>query len=141
MNSECIGRNQDVKLFFQDIKRPGVLYTEVIEVDCRVIPALEDRCQIDKRNKNWKVVIGTTGEKMLITKELDEEAVKRDLGKLRNSGIESIAVVLAHSYTFHDHELKIGKIATELGEFIFFNRLYLSSTSYSYIDFNKNNIV
>ncbi|KAJ0171556.1 hypothetical protein K1T71_013106 [Dendrolimus kikuchii] len=110
-----IGNQARPNIFQLDIKRPGVLYTEVVEVDCRVIPALEGRCQIDKTNKNWKVVVGTTGEKMLITKELDEEVVRRDLGKLRDSGIESIAVVLAHSYTFHEHELKIGKIAAELG--------------------------
>lgn len=110
-----IGNQARPNIFQLDIKRPEVLYTEVVEVDCRVIPALEDRCQIDKTNKNWKAIVGTTGEKMLITKELEEDAVRRDLGRLRDKGIESIAVVLAHSYTFHDHELRIGKIAEELG--------------------------
>jgi 5-oxoprolinase (ATP-hydrolysing) len=104
--------------YLQDIKRPSVLYTEVVEVDCRVIPALEDRCQMDKP-KDWVKVTGTTGEKMLIIKELDEEAVRKDLVKLREKGIESIAVVLAHSYTYHEHELRIGKIASDVGKCIF----------------------
>lgn len=97
-----------------------MLYTEVIEVDCRVIPALEDRCQMDKSGKNWKQVVGTTGEKMLVVKDLEEDKVKKDLLALKQKGIESIAVVLAHSYTYHDHEIRIGKIADEIGEFNLF---------------------
>ncbi|XP_049879808.1 5-oxoprolinase [Pectinophora gossypiella] len=110
-----IGNQARPNIFQLDIKRPGVLYTEVVEVDCRVIPALETRCQLDKTKYNWKKVTGTTNEKMLIVKDVDEEAVKRDLMPLREKGIDSIAVVLAHSYTHHEHELRIGKIATELG--------------------------
>lgn len=53
---------------------------------------------------------------MLVMKEIDEEEVRGKLAKLRESGIDSIAVVLAHSYTFHEHELVIGRIAKELGE-------------------------
>ncbi|CAH0596910.1 unnamed protein product [Chrysodeixis includens] len=117
-----IGNQARPNIFQLDIKRPGVLYSEVIEVDCRVIPALEDRCQIEKTGKNWKQVVGTTGEKMLIVKELEEEAIRRDLVELKKRGIESVAVVLAHSYTFHDHELQIGKIASEIG----FNQVSLS---------------
>lgn len=52
---------------------------------------------------------------MLIVKELEEEEIRRDLVELKKKGIESVAVVLAHSYTFHDHELQIGKIANEIG--------------------------
>ncbi|XP_022818304.1 5-oxoprolinase [Spodoptera litura] len=110
-----IGNQARPHIFQLDIKRPGVLYTEVIEVDCRVIPALEDRCQMDKSGKNWKEVVGTTGEKMLVVKDLEEEKVKKDLQALKQKGIESIAVVLAHSYTYHDHEIRIGKIADEIG--------------------------
>ncbi|GBP79515.1 5-oxoprolinase [Eumeta japonica] len=110
-----IGNQARPNIFQLDIRRPGVLYSSVIEVDCRVVPALEDQCQIEKSSKNWKEVVGSTGEKMLITKELNEEEVEIKLIELKKSGIESIAVVLAHSYTYHDHELRIGKIAKELG--------------------------
>ncbi|CAH2057356.1 unnamed protein product, partial [Iphiclides podalirius] len=110
-----IGNQARPHIFELNIKRPEVLYQDVVEIDCRVIPALEDRCNIDKKKLNWKEVFGTTGQKMLVTKEVDEDAVRRDLKKLREKGIESIAVVLAHSYTYHDHEIRVGKIATELG--------------------------
>lgn len=109
-----IGNQARPNIFHLNIKRPGVLYQEVVEVDCRVIPALEGRCQMEK-DQNWKEVIGTTGEKMLVIKEVEEEAVRRDLKKLLEKGIESVAVVLAHSYTYHDHEVRIGKIAESLG--------------------------
>ncbi|XP_013191832.1 5-oxoprolinase [Amyelois transitella] len=116
-----IGNQARPHIFQLDIKRPSVLYTDVVEVDCRVIPALEDRCQM---KKSWPSVTGTTGEKMLIMKELDEEAVRKELLSLREKGIESIAVVLAHSYTYADHELRIGKIAVDLG----FQQVSLSHT-------------
>ncbi|XP_047540039.1 5-oxoprolinase [Vanessa atalanta] len=117
-----IGNQARPHIFHLNIKRPSVLYTEVVEVDCRVIPALEDRCQIDKSKLNWKEVYGTTGQKMLVMKDVDEEAVRKDLTALREKGIDSIAVVLAHSYTYREHELKIGKIAQQLG----FNQVSLS---------------
>lgn len=110
-----IGNQARPNIFQLDIKRPGVLYTSVVEVDCRVIPALEDRCQIDKAGKNWTQVVGSTGEKMLVIKDLDEKEIRRDLAELKKSGIDSIAVVLAHSYTYHEHEIRIGKIAKEIG--------------------------
>ncbi|CAG9570659.1 unnamed protein product [Danaus chrysippus] len=117
-----IGNQARPNIFDLNIRRPGVLYKEVVEIDCRVIPALEDRCQIDKSKLDWKEVIGTTGQKMLVMKDIDEEEVRRDLAALREKGIDSIAVVLAHSYTYRDHELKIGRIAEELG----FNQVSLS---------------
>ncbi|XP_063542483.1 5-oxoprolinase [Cydia strobilella] len=110
-----IGNQARPNIFQLDIKRPDVLYSDVIEVDCRVIPAMDDRCQLGDLKSQWRPVTGITGEKMLIMKELDEDAVRRDLMRLREKGIESVAVVLAHSYTYHEHEIRIGKIAEEIG--------------------------
>lgn len=45
----------------------------------------------------------------------DLETIKTNLQNLYNDGYKSIAVCLAHSYTFPDHELAIGKIAKEVG--------------------------
>ncbi|XP_045523846.1 5-oxoprolinase isoform X2 [Pieris brassicae] len=110
-----IGNQARPNIFQLNIKRPEVLYKEVVEVDCRVIPSLEERCQIDRSKQNWKEVHGATGQKMLVIKDIDEEAVKKDLAALREKGIDSIAVVLAHSYNYRDHEVRIGKIASNLG--------------------------
>lgn len=84
--------------FLQQIVTPEVLYEKVVEVKCRVIPASAGKCQLD--NKKWRRVKGSTGEDLFVTRELDEEKLKLDLEELRRSGIESLAVVLAHSYTF-----------------------------------------
>lgn len=69
---------------------------------------------------------GTTGQKMLVIKDIDEKAVRKDLESLREKGIDSIAVVLAHSYTYRDHEVKIGKIAEELGNVFFLFYFYIA---------------
>lgn len=63
------------------------------------------------------------GRQLIRDPSSDEEALKADLGKLREEGYTSIAVVLAHSYTFPDHELFIGKVAKSLG----FTHISLSS--------------
>lgn len=63
-----------------------------------MIPASVGKCQLD--NKKWRRVRGCTGEDLFITRELDEEKLRLDLEELKRSGIESLAVVLAHSYTF-----------------------------------------
>lgn len=62
-----------------------------------MIPALPGKCHLD--SKKWRRVKGSTSEDLFITQELDEEKLKLDLKELRRSGIESLAVVLAHSYT------------------------------------------
>ena len=48
---------------------------------------------------------------------------REGLQKLFDSGVQSLAVVLLHSYTFPEHELAIGKIAQEIG----FSQVSLSS--------------
>jgi 5-oxoprolinase (ATP-hydrolysing) len=41
--------------------------------------------------------------------------VRRDLERLYEAGYRSLAIVLVHSYTFPDHETRIGKLAREIG--------------------------
>jgi len=82
---------------FQEISTPQVLYEEVVEVDCRVVPALPGRCLL-KEGSQWRHVTGTTGEELLVCQELNEDALQKDLTILKEKGIKSIAVVLAHSY-------------------------------------------
>jgi hypothetical protein len=54
---------------------------------------------------------------------LDEAAIRADMQRLYDDGYRSVAVVLAHSYTFPDHELLVGKVASSLG----FEHISLSS--------------
>lgn len=81
----------------QEIVTPEMLYYKVVEVKCRVVPALLGRCELD--TKGWRSIKGTTGEDLFVTEELDEESLRENLVDLRKYGIESLAVVLAHSYT------------------------------------------
>lgn len=92
-----IGNQARPNIFDLEVITPSVLYTKVVEVKCRVIPALSGSCSLD--NSKWRKVKGSTGEELFVIQELDEEKLKRDLNSLRNDGIDSVAVVLAHSYT------------------------------------------
>lgn len=87
---------------FQEILTPDVLYEEVVEVDCRVVPALPGQCLLmgigHGEWSNWHHVTGTTGEELLVCQELNEDTLRKDLIVLKEKGINSIAVVLAHSY-------------------------------------------
>lgn len=91
------------------------MYSEIVEVDCRVIPVLPGKCELKEQANKWRIVDGDTGEKMYVTRELDKDSLRKDLKLIKSKGINSIAVALAHSYTYRDHELEVGEIAKELG--------------------------
>lgn len=99
----------------QNIQRPEVLYSEVVEVDCRAIPALPGKCELGERAKGWRLVEGETGEKLYVTREVDAEEVEGRLKKIKDEGVDSVAVALAHSYMFAAHEVQIGAIAKKIG--------------------------
>lgn len=101
--------------FLKNIRRPENLYSEVVEINCRVIPVLEGKCELGDQTKDWRIVEGNTGEKFYVTKELIEDEVKKSLMKVKQGGIDSISVALAHSYTYFEQELEVGRIAKELG--------------------------
>lgn len=84
-------------------------------MDCRIIPVLEGKCELGIQTKKWRIVEGNTGEKIYITKEVNEKEIRKSLLEIKQKGIQSISVALAHSYTYFEHELVIGKIAEEIG--------------------------
>lgn len=117
-----IGNQARPRIFDLNIKKPGSLYGDVVEVDERVtlvgfatdpyhaqhkIQFGEDGqvvkgysgngAQAGLVEKGAKIVKGLSGEAVHIIKELDEAEVKRDLVKLFEAGYRSLAVVLAHS--------------------------------------------
>ncbi|GAB6023455.1 hypothetical protein CHUAL_008235 [Chamberlinius hualienensis] len=114
-----IGNQSRPKLFDLSVQCPDVLYEDVIEVDERVV-LVQEKCQL---NIFAPVVTGVTGEKVQILKAIDEEKLKNDLKRILEKGIQSIAVVLMHSYTYNQNELKVGTIAEQLG----FRHVTLSS--------------
>ncbi|KAJ8672521.1 hypothetical protein QAD02_003780 [Eretmocerus hayati] len=108
-----IGNQARPNIFDLEIVTPEVLYSDVIEVKARVVPALPGKCDLTKRS--WRKVRGSTGEELFVTQELDEEDLMKNLKYLKQKGIESLAVVMMHSYTFIDHEIRIGELAKGVG--------------------------
>ncbi|KAH8996209.1 5-oxoprolinase [Lactarius akahatsu] len=144
-----IGNQSRPRIFDLNIRRPPPLYSTVLEIDERVTlvgytsdPRAEEHKVLFDENGAvkrgyrgvgrdgegdaegpGKVVRGISGEAVRILKQPDEASVKKDLQKLYDDGYRSVAVVLAHSYTFPEHELLIGKVASDLG----FEHISLSS--------------
>jgi len=59
--------------------------------------------------------VGSTGEPVLLERELDVDQARQQLQHVYDTGIRSVAIVCLHSYTFADHELALGDIARDIG--------------------------
>lgn len=106
-----IGNQARPKIFDLNIRKPSNLYEEVVEVNCRMIPARDD-CEMEIAHRT---VDGISNTKYLIIKELDGAAVRAQLAEVFHRGIKSVAVALAHSYACPEHELQVGAIARTIG--------------------------
>lgn len=119
-----IGNQSRPKIFDLAIRKPDVLYQEVVEIDERV--TLEDYAEDPERNitktelrdkspKDSPIVRGLSSEAVRILRRPDESMIRQQLEELYNKGIKSIAVCLMHGYTFPDHEALVGRIAKHIG--------------------------
>ncbi|KAJ5150981.1 uncharacterized protein N7482_010233 [Penicillium canariense] len=119
-----IGNQSRPRIFDLAIKRPEVLYEEVVELDERV--TLEDYAEDPQRNVTAtnrrdqalpgdELVRGLSSEAIRILKRPSEEKVRAQLQRVYDKGIRSIAVCLMHGYTFPDHEALVGRLAAEIG--------------------------
>ncbi|CAM9615814.1 unnamed protein product, partial [Sphacelaria rigidula] len=99
-------------IFDLEIRRPELLYKTVVEV-----------CERRKMLSSEGVVVGLTGEGVRVVQEPDMVAVRSSLQGVLDQGITSLAIVLLHSYTFPEHEQRVGKLAKEMG----FKHVSLSS--------------
>lgn len=104
-----IGLQSRPKLFDLNIIKADTLYQHVIEVEERVTiegyqqsPSLEqDNAKIEEALKeDPNLVRGLGGQVVRVLKRLNESRVSTDLQRLYDQGCRSIAVCLAHSYTF-----------------------------------------
>ncbi|MEO5653078.1 MAG: hydantoinase/oxoprolinase family protein [Marmoricola sp.] len=82
---------------------PGGLAGWIIWPKPEPLAALEDTVQVIER-------MGSNGEVVI---DLDEDDVRAKLGRLREQGIEALAVCLINSYANPQHEQRIGEIALE----------------------------
>src|SRR5579862_5903774 len=86
-----IGYQARPKIFAKHIVKPDMLYERVVEVD--------ERVRAD----------GT------VERALDLGAVRAELLRAKQDGIDAVAVVLMHAYRYSDHEQRIAALARELG--------------------------
>lgn len=119
-----IGNQSRPKIFDLAIRKPDVLYQEVVELDERV--TLEDYAEDPERHvtqteprektpQDASIVRGLSSEAVRILKRPDEAAIRQQLKEVYGRGVKSIAVCLMHGYTFPDHEALVGRIAKEIG--------------------------
>ncbi|KAI0134206.1 hydantoinase B/oxoprolinase [Xylariales sp. AK1849] len=122
----AIGNQSRPKIFDLAIRKPDVLYEEVVEVDERV--TLEDYAEDPERNVTKvdvkasekgagekELIMGTSGETVRVFRRPAEDGIRESLQGVYDRGIRCIAVCLMHGYTFPDHEALVGKIAKEIG--------------------------
>uniref|UniRef100_A0AAV1UZB3 5-oxoprolinase n=1 Tax=Peronospora matthiolae TaxID=2874970 RepID=A0AAV1UZB3_9STRA len=112
-----IGNQSRPRIFDLEIRMPDTLYDSVIEVEERLqlVNNEKDRLPTDEK--------GISGDFIRVIQELDVEDLTAKLQVARDDGIESVAIVLLHSYTFPRHEEKVRDVALKLG----FSQVSLSS--------------
>ncbi|KAK8183637.1 Hydantoinase B/oxoprolinase-domain-containing protein [Phyllosticta capitalensis] len=118
-----IGNQSRPNIFDLAIRKPDVLYKNVVEIDERV--TLEDYAEDPERNEtksqpyeansNVEIVRGLSGEAVRILQRPNDEVIRKQLQEVYDSGLRSIAVCLMHGYTFPHHEALVGRIAKEIG--------------------------
>jgi 5-oxoprolinase (ATP-hydrolysing) len=86
-----IGTQARPDIFARHIRLPSMLYSDLIEVDER---------------------IGADGT---IVAEMDSEAARDALVRLREQGVDSIAILLMHGWLHRAHEQELAAIARSLG--------------------------
>lgn len=122
-----IGSQQRPDIFDLKIHKPDVLYDQVVEIDERVtIEGFDedpDNKAANLEETPGQLTRGVSGTMIRILEPLNEETTRASLQRLRQEGIDTIAVCLAHSYLYPAHELKIADMARELD----FSHISLSS--------------
>ncbi|KAJ1643421.1 hypothetical protein J3B02_001321 [Coemansia erecta] len=106
-----IGNQARPRIFDLAIKRPGVVYEEVIELDERVV--------LDPQGDK----VGVSGERLRVAQLPDWAMLQKQLDAAFARGIRSAAVCLMHAYTFAPHERQAAEIACKAG----FTHVTLSS--------------
>jgi len=115
-----IGNQDRPNLFDLQIKKPDLLYEEVIEVDERLRLLRPDE---KTEHKKQNILRGVTGENFAVLAKPDLELLRPKFESLLSRGITSIAVVFLHAYACPEHERAVGALAEELG----FSQVSLSS--------------
>lgn len=114
---QVIGNQSRPKIFDLEIRRPEQLYEMVAEIDERVLLIKDINKEDNPQRGGSKILTGISNESLIVERSIDRDQVKQVLADIRAKGIESIAVVFMHSYTFPHHEQLVRDIALEMGGF------------------------
>ena len=112
-----IGNQDRPHIFDLKIKKPDLLYEDVVEVAERL------RLVRPREEVAEEVLVGVTGERFAVLSRPDLAVLKPQLEELLQRGIDSLAVVFLHAYACPQHEQAVGELAEELG----FSQISLSS--------------
>ncbi|MDG2196864.1 MAG: hydantoinase B/oxoprolinase family protein [SAR324 cluster bacterium] len=102
-----IGNQNRPRIFDLEIRKPELLYQQVLEVD--------ERVRLRRADDLHPGIVGTTGEEFLILEKPNLEKVCNSLEEAKQAGIKAVAVVFLHAYAFPQHEQDVGALARELG--------------------------
>ncbi|MCF8720253.1 hydantoinase B/oxoprolinase family protein [Nitrospina gracilis] len=106
----AIGKQNRPNLFELAIPTPQPLYSAVLEIDERL--RLLKPEEIDRTPH---AVLCPSGDAVEVLMAPDWDQVRSDLRRLKDEGIESLAVVLLHAYAYDAHEKQIEQLAREIG--------------------------
>ncbi|KAK8116552.1 uncharacterized protein PG998_004833 [Apiospora kogelbergensis] len=124
-----IGYQSRPRLFDLGIVKPELLYDEVVEISERLTMEEYDE-DAGKGSRPplievpGELVKGSTGDMLRVIRPLNEEEVRSKLQAIKDKGIDTLAICLAHSYVYPKHELRVAELAKELG----FNHVSTSSS-------------
>ena len=111
-----IGTQARPNIFDLEIKKPENVYEEIYEVDERVILKRSNSAVKDvDLFKDAVEVESNTNEKLLVLKKPDLGEVETALKQIHEKGIDSVAIVLMHSYMYPAHEQGIKEVCKKIG--------------------------
>ena len=82
----------------------------MLEVDCRIRPAQKKEIGA----ADLKVETGLNSETYVVEQDVDSALIEQQLSEIKERGIDSISIVLMHSYALPRHEEEIQAIANKL---------------------------
>lgn len=98
-----IGDGSRPKLFDLNIRKPKVLFDQVVEIDERVTIEnyeLDPFPQPELDETDSALVKTSSGEVIRVLQPVNVEAVRGQIQKLRDEGFTSLAVCFMHSHIF-----------------------------------------
>lgn len=113
-----IGNQARPDIFDLTVRKPGVLYEKVIEVNERV--TLEGFTEDPEKKvvtigQDPDLVVGLSREVVRILQRPDLKEVQQQIQSLYDDGFRSLSICFAHSYTYPQHELDVAKLAQDMG--------------------------